>query len=159
MIPTDTAEACRTVSIQQMSFYLWPPCVADADIIIFVLWFLLTFCLSSALDRPSNKYNCVQSNAGLSSAITETGNCTSLKSDFYLQFHSPLNTKSALLNFICTWDLMLMCWQMCSPEPENSRNRNPHTSNIGELLPVCLTNNRRLSDHISEPHAKFGENR
>jgi len=25
---------------------------------------------------------------------------------------------------------------MCSPEPENCRNQNPHTSKIGKLLPV-----------------------
>jgi len=56
-----------------------------------------------------NKHNCVLSNAGLSNALTETGICTSLKSDFYFQFHSPLNTKSALPNIICTWDLVLIC--------------------------------------------------
>jgi len=32
---------------------------------------------------------------------------------------------------------------MWSPEPENCRNRNPHSSKIGKLLPVCLTDNRR----------------
>jgi len=32
-------------------------------------------------------------------------------------------------------------------------------SKIAKLLPVCVTNNRRRIDHISEPHAKFGENR
>jgi len=42
-------------------------------------------------------------------------------------------------------------------EPENCRNLNPHTSKMGKLLPVCLTNNRRRSDHISEMHAKFVE--
>jgi len=47
---------------------------------------------------------------------------------------------------------------MWSPEPENCLNRNTHISEIGKLLPVCLTINRRWSDHISEPHAKFGEN-
>ena len=36
---------------------------------------------------------------------------------------------------------------------------NPHMSRISKLIPVCLTNNRRRSDHISEPHAKFGEHR
>ena len=37
---------------------------------------------------------------------------------------------------------------------------NLHTSKIGKLLPICLTNNRCRSDHIySKPHAKFGENR
>jgi len=44
---------------------------------------------------------------------------------------------------------------MWSPEPENCQNRNPHTSKIGKLLPVCLTNSSGRSDHISEPHAKF----
>ena len=48
---------------------------------------------------------------------------------------------------------------MWSPETENCQNRNQHISKIGKLLPVCPTNNRRRSDHISEPHAKFGENR
>ena len=76
-------------------------------------------------------HSCVLSNAGLCNALTETGICTSLKSDFYFGFHSPLNTKSALLNFICTSDLVLICWKMWSPEPENCRNRNPHASKIG----------------------------
>jgi len=30
-----------------------------------------------------------------------------------------------------------------------------HNSKIGNLLPVCLRNNRHLADHISEPYAKF----
>ena len=55
------------------------------------------------------KHSCVLSNAGLSNALTETGICTSLKSDFYFRFHSPFNGQSALLNFICTWDLVLIC--------------------------------------------------
>ena len=63
-------------------------------------------CLSNALDRPSNKHNCVLSNAGLSNALTKSGICTSLKSGFYYRFHSLSNTKSALPNFICTWDLV-----------------------------------------------------
>ena len=79
--------------------------------------------------------------------------------DFYFRFHSPLNTKSALLSFICLCNLVLICWKMWSPEPENCQNRNPHTSKIGKLLPVCLTNNRWRCDHISELHAKFCENR
>jgi len=29
---------------------------------------------------------------------------------------------------------------MWLPEPENCRNRNPHTSEIGKLVPVCITN-------------------
>jgi len=68
----------------------------------------------------TNKHNCVLSNAGLSNAPTKTGICTSLKSDFYFRFHAPLNTKSALLNFICTWDLLLICWKMWWPEPETA---------------------------------------
>jgi len=55
-------------------------------------------------------------------------------------------------------DLVLIYWKMWS-QPENCQNRNPHISKIGKLLPVYLTNNRHRSDHISEPHAKFGENR
>jgi len=90
---------------------------------------------------------------------TKSGIRTSLKSDFYFRFQSPLNTKSGLPNFICAWDLLLICWQMWSPEPENCQNRNPHTSKIGKLLPVCLANNRRRRVQICEPHAKFGENR
>jgi len=35
------------------------------------------------------------------------------------------------------------------------KNRHLHISKIGNLLPVCLRNNRRLADHISEPNAKF----
>jgi len=105
-----------------------------------------------------NKHNCVLSNAGLSNALTKTGICTSLKSGFYFRFHSPSNTKSALPNFICTWDLLLISGKSCSPKPENCRNQNPHTSKISKLLPVCVTNRRRCDD-IREPLAKFDENR
>jgi len=69
----------------------------------------------------TNKHNCVLSNAGLSNAPTKTGICTSLKSDFYFRFQVPLNTKSALLNFICTWDLLLIYWNMWWPEPETAK--------------------------------------
>ena len=92
----------------------------------------------------SNKHNCVLSNAGLSNAPTKTGFCTSLKSGFYFRFYSPSNTKSALPNFISSWDLMLSCWKVCSPEPENCRNQNSHTCKIGNLLPVCVTNRRSM---------------
>jgi len=81
-----------------------------------------------------NKHNCVLSNSGLSNALSKTGICTSLKSGFYFRFHSPSNTKSAMLNFIYTWDLQLSCWKMCLPEPDNCRTRNPHTSKISKLL-------------------------
>jgi len=59
---------------------------------------------------------------------------------------------------MCIWDLVLICWKIWSPEPENCQNRNLHTSKIGKLHPLCLTNNRHRSHHISEPHAKFREN-
>ena len=55
--------------------------------------------------------------------------------------------------------MVLISSQMWSPEPENCQNRNPHISKIGKQLQVCPTNNRRRSDHISEPRAKFDENR
>ena len=102
----------------------------------------------------NNKHNCVLSNAALSNALNKTGFCTSLKSGFYFRFHSPSNTKSASPNFICTYDLMLISSQMCSPEAENCRNQNPHTSKIGKLLPVCVTNRRRCD--ISDPHPLKG---
>ena len=47
---------------------------------------------------------------------------------------------------------------MWSPEPENCRNRNSYNSKIGKLLPICLTNNKRRRDYISEPCAKLGKN-
>jgi len=111
------------------------------------------------LKTNTYKHNCVLSSAGLSNALAKSGICIPLKSNFYFRFHSPLNTKSVLLNFICTRHMVLICWKMWSSEPKNCRNRNLHTSKIGKLLPVCLTNNRHQCDHISEPHVKFGENR
>jgi len=51
-------------------------------------------------------------------------------------------------------------WKTCWPEPKNCWNIILHTSKIGKLLPICLTNNRCQSNYInSKPHAKFGENR
>jgi len=99
---------------------------------------------------PSNKHNYVLSNAGLSNALTKSGICASLKSGFYFRFHSPSKTKSALPNFINTRNLVLICWKVCSPEPENCRNQNPHTSKISKLLRRC--------DDIPESLAKFGKN-
>ena len=55
----------------------------------------------------SVKNNCVRNRPYLIETKSEI--CTSLRSDFYFWFHSPLNTKSALLNFIFTWDLVLIC--------------------------------------------------
>ena len=121
----------------------------------------LSGCIFAAKARIDNQKTSIivfYRTRGLSNALTETGICTSLKSDFYFRFHSPLNTKSALLNFICTWDLVLICLKMCSPEPENCWNRNLHTSKISKLLLVCLTNRHRCI-HVPEPLTKFGENR
>jgi len=200
-------------------------------------------------------HNCVLSNTGPSSALTETGICTSLKSDFYLWFHHWIqrrhcqilsvhgiwccsvekcahqSLKTAEIG-ICTPLKAANCFRFVSnrrrsdhiPEllakfgenryrivdviPNRNQirnshiskilflfpvsvtteykvriaefymymrlgadlltnvvtrawilNLNPHISKIGKPLPVCLTNNSRRSDHISEPHAKFGENR
>jgi len=46
-----------------------------------------------------------------------------------------------------------------SPELQNWNSGHLHTSNIGNLLPVCLRKNRLQNNQISERHAKFGENR
>ena len=97
---------------------------------------LLTYKLTICVNWPTlyhSYQNTSQSvQACLSNELTETGISTSLKSNFYFRFHSPFNTKSALPNFMCrpTWDLVLICWKMCSSEPENCRNRNTHTSKI-----------------------------
>jgi len=119
---------------------------------------LCTTVIHNTAQNSPNKHNRVPSNTGPSNAPTKTGICKSLKSNFYFEFHSLLNTKLALLHSICTCDLVMICWKMWSAKPENCRNRNLHTSKIVKLFPVYLTNNRRRSDHISEPHAKFGEN-
>jgi len=111
-----------------------------------------------ALTFLSHLQNLVKIGKELWLIETKSGIRTPLKFDFYFRFHSPLNTKLALLNFICRWDLVLTCWKMWSSEPEYCKNRHPHISKISKLLPVCLTNSRRC-DHISEPLAKFGENR
>jgi len=80
------------------------------------------------------KHNCVLSNAGLSNALNETGICTSLKADFYFQFHSPLNTNwhSALVNFTRTWDLVLICWK--------SGHQSLKTAEIGIHTPLKSAN-------------------
>ena len=85
-------------------------------------------------EKIYNKHNCVLSNADLSNVRTKTGMCTFLKSSFYFRFHSPLNTKSTLLNFICTWALVLICWKMWCSEPESCRNPNPHTLKLANYF-------------------------
>ena len=42
---------------------------------------------------------------------TETGICTSLKSDFSFRFRPSLSTKSALLNFWVVLNFIPICWQ------------------------------------------------
>jgi len=79
-----------------------------------------------------NKHNCVLSNAGLSKAPRTTGICTSLKSDFYFRFQSPWSTESALLNFICTWDLVLTR-RKCD-------NKSLNTAEIRIRTPLKLAN-------------------
>ena len=79
------------------------------------------FLHSSGQNVPTlYKHSCVLSNTGLSNVLIETGICTSLKSDFYFRFHSPLNGKPALLNFICTWNLVLICWRKL-PKSESAQ--------------------------------------
>jgi len=51
---------------------------------------------------------------------------------------------------------MAKTWQ---PQSQNCQNQNLHSSKISYLLPVCLRNNRRWADHISELHAKSCKNR
>jgi len=51
------------------------------------------------LDRPSNKHNCVLSNAGLCNALTETEICTSLKSDSISGFIHHIEYKVGIGEF------------------------------------------------------------
>ena len=106
-----------------------------------------------------NKHNCVLSNAGLSNALTETEICTSLKSDSISGFIHHIEYKVGIAEFYLHMGSGADLLKMCSPEPKNCQNRNPHISKSGKLLPVCLTKYRRRIDHVSEPHAKLGENR
>jgi len=45
--------------------------------------------------------------------------------------------------------------KICPPQLRNWKMGILHTSTIGNLLPVCLRNNRHLADHISERYTKF----
>jgi len=54
---------------------------------------------------------------------TETGICTSLKSDLYFQSHLPLSTKTALPNFNSVRNLVIV--EKCgdqSPKPQKSES-------------------------------------
>jgi len=82
---------------------------------------------------------------------TKTGICTSLKSYFYYRFHSPLNTKVGIAE-------LYLYMGFGADLLKNCQNWNLHTSKIGKLLPASLTQASIRYDHISELHAKFGEN-
>ena len=104
-----------------------------------------------------NKHNCVLSNAGLSNALTKTGICTSLKSGFYFRFQSPLNTKSA-----CR---ILSAHGILCGSVEKCGHQSPKTAKIGIRTSLKsatyfgLSHKQQASRrHISEPHAKFGQN-
>ena len=60
---------------------------------------------------------------------TKFGICTSLKSDFYIRFHSPLNTKSALLNYLYMGFSADVLKNVLNGT-QNSENPNLHTSKI-----------------------------
>jgi len=70
--------------------------------------------VSESVSVSHNKHSCVLSNTGLSNAPTTTGICTSLKSDFYFRFHSPLNTKSALLSFFSVCAIWCSSVEKCA---------------------------------------------
>jgi len=157
---------------QRPMLYRWttPPTIIEADI---YFWFMVfetshvhVHVKSIAfLIRVWNSSKSVRVTALLFPQCTNQNRIRNLHMSairFLFRFNSPLNTKSALLNFIFVWHLVLICWKLWLPEAENYRSQNPHTSKVGKLLPVCLTNkwnNRRRCDHISEPHAIFVENR
>ena len=86
---------------------------------------------------------------------TETKICTFLKSEFYFRYRWPPSTISTLISYISVWVFVTIRGKICPPQSRNNKNRNLHTSKIGNLLPVCLRNNRHWTDHISEPYAKF----
>ena len=61
-----------------------------------------------------------------------------------------------LSSYISVWVFVTIRWKICPPQSRNwQKNRILHTSKIVKLLPVCLRNNRRRADHISEPYTKF----
>ena len=90
---------------------------------------------------------------------TETGICTSIKSDLYFRSRLPRSTKSALLNFNSVYrEFGADSLKNVVTRAQKSKNPNLHTSKIGYLLLVYgFRNTRRRIDHISEPHVKFGK--
>jgi len=99
--------------------------------------------------------NCIRNRSRPDEIDTTTQICTSLKSEFYFRFRLPPSTKSTLIRYTSVWVFVKIRWKICPPQSRNCQNRILHTSKIGNLLPVCIGNNRHLADHISEPYAKF----
>jgi len=64
----------------------------------------------------------------------------------YFRFHSPLNTKSVFLNFICIWDLVLICWKMWSP-------CSLKTTKIGIRTPLKSANYFRFVSQTTDDEA------
>jgi len=99
--------------------------------------------------------NCIRNRSRPDEIDTETEICTSLKSEFYFRFRWPPTTKSMLISYTSVWVIVTIRGKICPPQSRNYQNRILHTSKVGNLLPVCLGNNRQTADHISEPYAKF----
>ena len=99
--------------------------------------------------------NCVRNRYILDKIDTETEICTSLKSEFYFRFRWTPSTKSTLIRYISVWVFVTIRGKICPPQSRNWKNWILHISKIGNLLLVCLRNNRHLADHISETYAKF----
>jgi len=114
---------------------------------------------SSILTLLGFLWRSVQKCSNHNRKTAKIGICTPLNSEFYFRFWWPPNTKSKLINFSSVRIFETIREKTWQPLSKTCQNRHSHISKIGSLLPVCLTNNRRRSDQISEPHAKFGENR
>ena len=95
--------------------------------------------------------NCARNRSRPDEIDTETEICTSLKSEFYFRFRWPPSTKSTMISYISVRFLVTICGEICPPQSLNWKNRILHTCKNGNLLPVCLRNNRHLADHMSEP--------
>ena len=89
---------------------------------------------------------------------TETEICTSLKSEFYFRFRRPPCTKSTLISYTSVRVFVTIRGKICPPQSRNCQKLILQTSKIGNLLPVCPRNNSVQNKHISDRHAKFGEN-
>ena len=121
--------------------------------------------LADHISEPYAKFlwkmvkNCVRNHSRSDEIDTETEICTSLKSEFYFRFCWPPSTKSKLISYIWIQVFMTIREKICPPQSRNCQNWILHISKIGKLLSVCSRNNSVRNNHISERHAKFGENR